>query len=92
LATTLATLLYASTVQNATDDRITETDIFDTTATEQDYGMFLEVMTLSWDISCHFHAIRQTDASDLTDSGVRLLWCLGRNLHTNAALERRWKV
>ena len=37
LTATFATLLYARCIENTTNDCITETDVFDATATEEDH-------------------------------------------------------
>ena len=50
--------------------------------------MLLEVVTLTTDVGDDFVAVRQTNLSDLAESGVRLLWRTGVNLETNAATLR----
>jgi hypothetical protein len=59
-----------------------------TATTDHDDGVLLEVVSFTRDISSHFHAIRETDTSDLAESRVRLLRSCGRNLDTDTALER----
>ena len=51
--------------------------------------MFLEIVSFSWDVSSHFHAVGEANTSYLTDSGVRLAGSLRGHLGTNASLERR---
>lgn len=51
--------------------------------------MFLEVVSLSWDIGRNLHTIGEADAGNLTDSGVRLSRGLGGHLGADATLERR---
>jgi hypothetical protein len=46
--------------------------------------VFLKVVTFTADVSGNFLTIGQTDFTNFTDSGVRLLRGLGCNLKTNA--------
>lgn len=88
LASSLPAGFDSGTVQNATDNRIAKTDILDATAAKQNYGVLLKVVSHSRNVGGDFHAIGQANASNLTDSGVRLLRGLGRNFDANTALER----
>lgn len=51
--------------------------------------MLLEVVTLTWDVGGDFHAVGETDTSDLTNSRVRLAGSLRGHLYANTTLERR---
>lgn len=46
-------------------------------------------MRLAGDVRGYFHAVREADAGNLTDSGVRLARSLRRHFSTHTALERR---
>lgn len=62
-------------------------EILHASATDHDDRVFLEVVTLAWDIGGYFHPVRDTYATDLPESGVRLLRSHGRHLETDSALE-----
>ena len=46
-------------------------------------------MSHTWDVCGYFHTIREANAGDLTNSGVRLPRGLGGHLGADAALEGR---
>ncbi len=54
--------------------------------------MFLQIMRFAGDIGGHFHTVREPDAGDFTNSGVRLARSLRGHLRADAALEGRWVV
>jgi len=62
-------------------------DILHAAAAEQDDGVFLQVVSHTRNIG--LHTVRQTNASNLTNSGVRLSWGLGGHLGADTSLERR---
>jgi hypothetical protein len=54
--------------------------------------VFLEIVTHSWDISGNFETVSEANASNLADSGVRLLWGLGSDFDANTTLERSREI
>ena len=62
--------------------------VLDAAAADHDDGVLLQIVAFAGTISRNFHAVRQADTSDLTQSRVRLFRGHGRHLDANAALER----
>ena len=54
------------------------------------HWVFLQCMSHTWNISCDFHAVRETHASNLSDSRVWFLWSLSCNFCADTTLER-WR-
>lgn len=65
-------------------------EILHASATDHDDRMFLKIVTLACDIGGYFHPVRDTYATNLPESGVRLLRSHGRHFETNSALE--WAI
>jgi hypothetical protein len=55
----------------------------------QDHRVFLQRVSLSWDIRGNFHAVAQTNPSDLAQSGIGFLWCGRPYLSAHPPLLRR---
>jgi hypothetical protein len=62
--------------------------VTDTSASDQDHRVLLEVVTDTGDVGGSLQTVGQTDSRDLTKSGVRLLRAGGGNLGANASLLR----
>ena len=84
-----ATFLYTARIQLAANDGVLDTNILHPASAKHHHRVLLQVVTFAGDVGGHFHAVSETNASDLTDSGVRLARCLSRHLRANAAFERR---
>ncbi len=67
-------------------------EIFHTSAADHDNGVLLQIMSDTWNIRRHLHAVRQTDTSDLSESGVRFLRGRRRHLHADTAFERTLRL
>ena len=59
-----------------------------TTAFNENYGVFLKVMTFAADVGGNFLTVGQTYAGDFAQRGVRFLWGAGSHLQTYAAALR----
>lgn len=68
LAASLHALLNAAGVELAADNLITETDILNAAAAQENNGVLLEVVSHSRNVGSNFEAVRQTNAGDLSDS------------------------
>lgn len=83
LGTTLLAILYASAVEAATDDVVTNTrEILYTASADKNNRVFLEVMTLTADVGGDFEAVGKTHTAYLSHCRVRLL--RGRSVNTGA--------
>jgi len=85
--TTAATLFETSSIELTANDSVAKTDVLYTTTADQNYRVLLEVVTFTGDVGSDFHAVRQADASDFTDSRVWFTRSLGGNASTNTALK-----
>jgi len=85
--TSAATFVDACGVELAAHDGVLNADVLHTSSAYEHNGVFLEVVTLSWDVGGYFLAIGEAHASDLTDSGVRFAGGLGGHFRADAALE-----
>ena len=89
LGTALLTVCNTLSVQGTADDVITYTgQVTYTSASDQDHGVLLEVVSDTGDVGGSLQTVGQTDSRDLTKSGVRLLRAGGGNLGANASLLR----
>jgi hypothetical protein len=61
-------------------------EILHAAATDEHRGVLLEVVALAGDVAGDFHAVREANAADLAESGVRLLGRGGVNADADAAL------
>jgi|SRR3989338_2215691 len=89
LASGLTSALNTRGIKHAADDGVAQTDVFDTTAAQEHYGVFLEIVADTGNIGGHFHAVGQADTGDFPDSGVRFLGSFGGHFGGHAALEGR---
>ena len=65
--TALHAVFNTSGVEGAADGVITHTwQVFDSTAANQDHGVFLQLVTFTTNVGSHFVAIGQTNTTDLT--------------------------
>src|SRR5450759_474917 len=86
LRTTLATLGHASSVEAAAHLVIAHArQILDTTPTDQNDRVLLQVVTLATDVTDDFEAVRQAHLRDLAQSRVWLLRCGRIDARANAA-------
>ena len=93
LGTALHTTLDALGIQRTTDDVITHTgEVLNTTAADHDHRVLLQRMTHTGDVSGDLVTVGQTDTSDLTQSGVRLLGGCGSHCGADATLLRGGQV
>src|SRR3954453_24105026 len=89
LRTALLTVLDALSVEDAAEDVVAHAgQILDATAADHDYGVLLEVMTLTRDVADHLEAIGQAHLGDLAQRRVRLLRRRGVDARAHAALLR----
>src|SRR5574343_397624 len=89
LRTGLLTILDTLGIQRAANGVIAHTrQILDTTTTDQDNRVFLQVVAFTADIGDDFKAIGQTNFTNLTQGGVRLFRSRGVHTGANAALLR----
>ena len=66
--------------------------VLNTTATDQNHGVLLQVMANTRNISGNFHTIGQTHTGDLTQCGVRLLGAGGTNSGADTTLLGRGQI
>jgi len=84
-----AALLDAAGVELAADNRVLHTDVLHAATAQHHHRVLLEVVPLARDIGSDFHTIREPDAGDLADGGVRLSRRFSGHLGADAALKRR---
>ena len=78
-------------VEVATNDVITDTwKVFNAAATDQDYGVLLQVVAFAADVGPNFVAITEAYARHLTQSRVWLFRRFGGDANADAAFKRRW--
>ncbi|KFB54910.1 hypothetical protein BA187_18470 [Serratia marcescens] len=71
LGTSLLTVFNTGAVKCTTDGVVTHTwQVFYTTATDQDYGVFLQVVAFATDVGSHFETVGQTHTANFTQCGV----------------------
>lgn len=74
LGTSLLTVFNAGAVKRTTYGVVTNTrEVFNTTATDQDHGVLLQVVTFTTDVGSHFETVSQTNTAYFTQRGVRFL-------------------
>lgn len=87
LRAALFSVLNAHRIQGATDDVIPYSgQILHPSTSNEDNGVFLEVMTNTWDVGSHFDAVSQANTGNFSKSGVRFLWSCGIDTDTNPPL------
>src|SRR3989344_83898 len=87
LRTALASLLSPGSIKHATYYGVAQPHVFHSAASQEYYRVFLEIVSLTGDIGSNFRTVSETDASNLTNSGVRLLGGLGSYLSSYSSLE-----
>ena len=87
LGTGLHTAIDALSIQSTTNDVITDTGkVLNTTATDQNNRVLLQVVANTGNVSGNFHTVGQAHTSDLTQCRVRLLGGSGTDGSANATL------
>jgi hypothetical protein len=72
-------------IKRTTDDVVTHTwQILHSTTANKNNRVFLEVVTLTADVSDDFISVGQANLGNLTKRGVGLFRCASVNLETNA--------
>src|SRR6185312_3541412 len=90
LGTALLTVLDALGIEDAAENVVTHAwQILDAAAADHDHGVFLKVMTFTWNVADDLEAIGQAYLCDLTKRRVGLLRGRGVDARANAALLRR---
>ena len=79
----------AGRIQGAPDNLVTNTrQVLDSAASDEDDGVFLQVVPLTGDVRSDFHAVGEAHTGDLPQSRVRLLRSNGGNTSTDATTLR----
>lgn len=87
LRTTLLTICNANRIKCAAHNMIANArQILYPAATDKHNGVLLEIVPNAGYIGGHFHAVREPDPCDFSESGVRLLRCRGINPDTDPSL------
>src|SRR5690606_3880861 len=87
----LFTVLDALQVKSTANDVVTHTwQIFNTTTTDENDRVLLQVVAFTTDVRNNFEAVGQTHFGDFTQSGVRLFG--GRGVYTGANTAALWAV
>ena len=85
--TSLTAFCDAIAVQRATDDMVADAwQIFHAPTTNKYYGMLLQIMAFTWNVSGYFQLIGQTHTSDFAHCRIRLLRCHCAHLGADATL------
>jgi hypothetical protein len=93
LGTSLHTALNTLGIQRTTDDVVTNAgQVLYTTAADHNHRVLLQGMTDTGNVSGDLVTVSQTDTSDLTQSGVRLLGGSGSHGGADATLLRGGQV
>src|SRR5260221_1750458 len=83
-------VLHPGGVERAADDVVLHRGkVGDRAAAHEDDRVLLEVVADARDVRRHFHSVRETDAGDLPEGRVRLLWGHGADDRADTALLRR---
>ena len=91
--TSLHSVCYTSCIQSTSNDVVTYTrKVFYSTASDQNNGVFLQVVAFTGDICCNFDTVGQTNSGNFSQSRVRLLRCGSFYRCTNASFLRRGYV
>src|SRR4051794_8776925 len=73
-AASLLAVLHAARVERAADDLVAHAgEVLHSATADENDRVLLEVVAFTGDVGGDFHAARETDASHLAQSGVRLL-------------------
>jgi hypothetical protein len=83
LGAALFSIGHPGGIQRSTNDVISNArQILYTAATDQDDGVFLQIVADTRDISCNFNPIGQTHTCNFAKGRIRLLWC--RRIYSGA--------
>jgi hypothetical protein len=89
LRTTLVATVDPEGVERTTDDVVANAGkVTDTAATDQNDRVFLKVVTFTTDVGADFTTVGESDSSDLSKRGVRLLRSLSLHLKTHTSALR----
>jgi hypothetical protein len=79
----LFTVLNTNRIEGATDDMVPYSgQVFYPSSSNEDNGVFLEVMADTWDIGGHLNAVGQANTGDFPKGRVRFL--RGRRINADA--------
>lgn len=82
----LFTISYTLSIERSANRVIANTrKVFNPATADQYDRVLLKVMADAWDIGRNFETVREANAANLTESGVRLLRSRGVNAGTNTA-------
>lgn len=85
----LLTTFNAGGVERTADDLVTNArEVANTTAADENDGVFLKFVPFTGDVNGDFFVVRETNTSNTTKSGVRLLGLHGTDQKADAALLR----
>ena len=86
---TLLPVVYSRSIKRATDDVILHAwQILHSSSADQNHGVLLKVVSLSWNICCYFAIVTQSHPADFTKCRVRLLRSHRTHLRANASFLR----
>lgn len=87
-AAALLSVLDSLAVQSSTNDVVTHPGkILHTASAHQYDGVFLKVVSFTWNVGVHFKSVRQSHTGVFTKSGVWFLWCHGGHFGADSTLE-----
>ena len=84
--TCLASVVYACSIKGASDDMVSYTrQILNSSASDQNNAVLLQIVADARDISRNFDTVSQTYSGNLSKSGIRLLrcYCLYRSTYAS---------
>jgi len=84
-----AALLNTARIQLPAYDCVLHANVLHAASAKQNDRVFLEVVPFAGNIGGYFHAVREADAGDFSDGGVRLSRSLGGHLGADASFEGR---
>ncbi|KKU58643.1 MAG: hypothetical protein UX81_C0019G0005 [Parcubacteria group bacterium GW2011_GWA2_47_12] len=90
LAPSFAAILHAHGVKLAAHYRIAQVHILHAPAAHEDYRVLLQSVPNPRNVGGNFHTVREPNARDFADGGVRLARRFGCYLGAHAALE--WRI
>ena len=89
LGTALLSVGNPERIESAANDMVAHTGkVLDTAATNEHYGVLLQVVPNPRDIGCNFYTVCQADTGDFAQGRIRLLWRRSVYANTNSALLR----
>ena len=67
--TRLASLCNTCRIECTTDDVVSCTrQVLNSSSTDHDNAMLLQIVSLTWDVACHFDSVGKTNSGDLSQS------------------------